>query len=183
MPTMYEYVNDFSVKELERRYAKLRAKFNKRIERLYEESPSDKIRSFKKGGYKYRLAVSDIQKLPDRNTWSNEQIKKDWAVRLAEIESLLEARSLSLSGLKAIRRDTIATLRQRGYSAINNSNFDAFTAAMNYLKSIGILQQYDSDKVAEAVDTYLDGGQIEDSELAEIISSYFSAIDDSDIFN
>ena len=183
MPTMYEYANDFSIKELKSIYSKMRSTFNKRINRLAAVDNSAKIQAFQSGGYKYQRTVADIESSRGRNEWSEASKKKDWANRIAELESLLSARSLSITGRKEIRRDTIQSLQEQGYTGINNKNFDMFTSAMSYFKSIGILNQYDSETIVSAIDTYLDGGTILNAELEEIITNYFSSIDDTDLFN
>lgn len=183
MPSLYEMANEWSVRELKREYNRLRNQFKKQIERLAEVDNSPKVRAYMKGGYKHPKWISEIENLPGRKNWSEKAIKEDWAVRVAELKGRTESRSLSISGRKAIRRETIKTLQDMGYTSINNKNFDKFTSFMNFAKAQGILEEYDSDKTAQAFDEWLNGGVISDSEIGKYIEEWNAAVESVDLFS
>ena len=183
MPSLYEMANEWSIRELKREYTRLRDQFKKQIERLAKVDSGPKVRAYMKGGYKYPKMISEIENLPGRQKWSEKAIKEDWATRVAELRGRTEARSLSISGRKAIRRETIKTLQDMGYTSINNKNFDKFTSFMNFAKAQGILEEYDSDKTAQAFDEWLNGGVISDSEIGKYIEEWNAAVESVDLFS
>lgn len=185
MASLIEYENDWTISAIKKEYAKKRRAFNKRIERLAEVASSPRIESYRKGGKKRQRSVSEIEQLYGRATWGETSIKKDWARRLAELDNLLEQRTLSLSGRAEIRRETISTLREHGYSSINNSNFDAFANFMKWAKDSGLLKQYDSNTIVEAYDTLSSGGEIDDDFLENILLNFQQVIlpNTEDIFS
>lgn len=183
MPSLYEMANEWSVRELKREYNRLRNQFKKQIERLAEVDSGPKVRAYMKGGYKHPKWISEIENLPGRKNWSEKAIKEDWATRVAELQGLTKARSLSISGRKAIRRDTIKTLQEIGYKNINNNNFDKFTSFMNFAKAQGVLDEYNSKKRAEAFDEWINGGIVSDPELGKYIEEWNAAVESIDLFS
>ena len=182
MPSLYEYATDWSTKELKKEYTRLRDQFQKQIGRLAKVDTSSRVTAFLEGGYKYQRKIKEIENLRGRQHWSEKAIREDWARRVAELKSLTEARSLSLSGRKAIRKDTIQQLQEQGFTSINNKNFDKFTSFMNFAKAQGVLDEYDSNNVAEAFDDWLSGGILEDSTLAGIIQEWEAVAESIDLF-
>ena len=183
MPNLYEMANEWSIRDLKREYTRLRNQFKKRIERLSKVDSGPKVRAYMKGGYKYPKWVSEIENLPGRKKWTEKAIKEDWATRVAELQGMTEARSLSISGRKAIRRETIKTLQDMGYTSINNKNFDKFTSFMNFAKAQGVLDEYDSKKKAEAFDEWISGGVVSDSEIGKYIEEWNAAVESIDLFS
>lgn len=171
MPTIYEYEKAYTIEQLKREYARKRRVFNKRIARLAEVDTSSRIAAFQAGGYKEQKTVTQIEQLRGRSKWDKQTRLKDWARRLAELDNLLEARSLSLGGRAEIRRETVRTLQERGFS-ITSKNYDSFVKFMNYLKESGILNQYSSGYVLEQYDIYTSGGEVEDSTLQALLDAW-----------
>lgn len=183
MPSVYEYSREWSVSRLKKEYSRLRAQFDKQIKRLSKFDQSPKIQAYLPGGYKNPRTIKDIESLRGRKDWSEKAIREDWAVRVAELKGLTKARSLSLSGKKAIRKDIIKSLQKDGYTSINNKNFDKFTSFMNFAKSTGVIEEFGSKETAEAFDTYLKGGIIENPDLAQIIQEWESTVESYDLFD
>lgn len=182
MATLYEYEEDFTIQELKEQYKKMRVKFNKRIARLSEIDNSQRVGAFQRGGYKYQRSITDIENLQGRKNWTDKSIKSDWAKRVAELDVLLNTRTLSLSGREAIKRDTIQTLQDAGYTSINAKTYSGFVSFMNWAKQSGVLAQYDSEKLVEAYDSYLDNGELPDSVLESVLDDWFSLNSNEDIF-
>ena len=183
MPSVYEMSKDWSVGQLKKEYTRLRNIFQKQIKRLAEVDKTPKIQAFLPGGYKYTKTIKDVESLKGRQNWSERALKEDWAVRVAELKSLTQARSLSISGRKAIRKDAIESLNNAGFTGINNANFDKFTSFMNFAKEQGVLDQYDSDTVAEAFDQWINGGIVENEDLQGIIEEWNGAVESIDLFD
>lgn len=183
MPSVYEYANEWSIRDLKKEYTKLRNQFQKQIGRLAAVDQSQKVQSFLPGGYKFQRKIKDIENLRGRKNWSEKAIREDWARRVSELQQLTKARSLSLSGRKAIRKDTIQALKEQGYENINNSNFDKFVNFMNYAKRNGVLDEYNSETVAESFDQWLSGGILDNEELSIIIQEWDEAADAIDLFS
>lgn len=171
MPTIYEYEKAYTIEQLQKEYARKRRVFNKRIARIAEVDSSSRIAAYQRGGYKEQRTVTQIEQLRGRSKWDKKTQIKDWAKRLAELDNLLAARSLSLGGRAAIRRETIRTLQERGYS-ITAKNYDNFVKLMNYLKEAGILEQYSSEYVREQYEIYMSGGEVEDSTLQALLDAF-----------
>lgn len=182
VPNLYEMATEWSTKELKREYTRLRDKFQKQIGRLSKVDKSPRIQSFLPGGYKFQRTIKEVENLRGRQSWTEKAIREDWARRVAELQGLTEARSLSISGRKAIRRDTIEALQDMGYTNINNKNFDKFTSFMNFAKAQGVLKEYDSSSVADAFNDWLDGGVLSDSDIGDYIGEWNAAVESVDLF-
>ena len=89
---------------------------------------------------------------------------------------------MSLSGRKQIRKDAIRQLQAEGYN-ITEKNYDKFVSFMNFCKAQGVLDQYDSDFVAESFDQWMSGGLLEDNELGEYIELWQDTVDAIDLFD
>lgn len=183
MPSLMEYAQEWSIRDLKKEYTRLRNKFQKQIGRLAQVDPSARVKSFLPGGYKFQRTIKEIENLRGRQHWSEKAKREDWARRLTELRGLTEARSLSLSGRRQIRKDAIQQLRDDGFDNINEGNFDKFTSFMNFAKAQGVLNQYDSNEVAEAFDQWISGGLLEDNELGDYIAEWQDTAEAIDLFN
>jgi len=182
MPSVFEYANEWTQEQLKTKYNELRKLFNDRIYRLAKVDKSKKIAEYR-SGYKRPKSVSEIEKLPSRKNWTEKARQTDWATRVAELENLVNKRSLSLSGRKQIRQDSINKLQEQGFESIDNNNYDRFVSFMNWCKAMGVLNDYDSNQVAEAFDQWASGGIIDDDSLAYYINQWESDTESVDLFD
>ena len=182
MPSLYEMASEWSIRELKKEYTRLRDQFQKQIGRLAKVDTGPKVQAFMKGGYKFQRTIKEIENLRGRQTWSEKAIREDWARRVAELKGLTEARSLSLSGRKAIRRDTIQSLKEQGFTSINEKNFDKFASFMNFAKAQGVLNEYESASVAEAFDDWISSGVLQDETLGAFLDEWQATIRSIDLF-
>ena len=183
MPSVYEYATEWTEKDLKKEYTRLRNQFQKQIGRLAQVDLSQKVQAFLPGGYKFQRTIKDIEQLRGRKNWSEKARKEDWARRVAELQQLTEARSLSLSGRKKIRQETIQSLKEQGFESINNKNFDKFTSFMNWAKRNGVLDEYESNQVAESFDQWIAGGIVDDEELGALIQEWEDTVESVDLFD
>ena len=177
-----EYAQEWTIRDLKKEYTRLRNKFQKQIKRLAGVDPSPRVMAYMPGGYKFQRTITEIENLPGRQKWSEKSKREDWARRLTELRGMTEARSLSLSGRKQIRKDAIRQLQAEGYN-ITEKNYDKFVSFMNFCKAQGVLDQYDSDFVAESFDQWMSGGLLEDNELGEYIELWQDTVDAIDLFD
>lgn len=183
MPSVYEYATQWSEKDLKKEYTRLRDQFQKQIGRLAEKDQSARVKAFLPSGYKYQKTIKEIENLRGRKGWSEKSRREDWARRIAELRELRSARSLSISGRKKIRQETIQTLKEEGLTGINNSNYDKFVSFMNFAKSQGLLDQYDSQQIAEAFNDWVEGGILADDELAAYLEEWAENVGSVDLFD
>lgn len=182
MPSLFEYATEWSEKSLLHKYSTLRKQFNEQIKRLGAKVNDPRIEKFKKGGYKEQKTIRDIENLRGRKNWSEKARREDWALRITELEQLLKVRTYSLSGRAKIRSDTIKSLQEKGLKSVNNNNFDRFVSFMNWAKAMGILKEFDSEKVVEAFDQWISGGVVEDDALAAYIDEWAANEGSVDLF-
>lgn len=71
---------------------------------------------------------------------------------LYEVRAFLDARRSSVSGQRAIIRDTLHTLHEHGYTFVNKSNLKAFGDFMEAARAAAGGTLYASDRVAEMYD-------------------------------
>ena len=183
MPSVYEYATEWSERDLKKEYSRLRDAFQKQIGRLAEKDQSSRVKAFLPGGYKYQRTIKDIENLRGRKNWTERSRREDWARRIAELKELRSARSLSISGRKAIRQETIKTLKEEGLTGINGSNYDQFVNFMNFAKAQGLLDQYDSQQIAEAFNDWVEGGILENDELAAYLEEWSDSAGAVDLFD
>lgn len=183
MPSVYEYATEWSERDLKKEYSRLRDAFQKQIGRLAEKDQSSRVKAFMPGGYKHQRTIKEIENLRGRKNWSEKSRREDWARRIAELKELRSARSLSISGRKAIRQETIKTLKEEGLTGINGSNYDQFVNFMNFAKAQGLLEQYDSQQVAEAFNDWIEGGILDNDELASYIEEWSDSAGAVDLFD
>ena len=182
MPSLFEYATEWSEKSLLHKYSALRKQFNEQIKRLGAKVNDPRIEKFKKGGYKEQKTIQEIENLRGRKNWSEKSRREDWALRITELEQLLQVRTYSLRGRAKIRSDTIQSIRAKGIKSVNNNNFDRYVNFMNWAKAMGILEEYDSDKVLEAFDQWVSGGVVEDDTLAAYIEEWAANEGSVDLF-
>lgn len=182
MPSLFEYAQ-MEEAALKKEYSRLRSQFQKQIGRLAAVDKSKRIQAFMPGGYKYQRTIKDIEQLRGRKSWSAKARREDWARRIAELQSLTSARSLSLSGRKQIRKEALATLKESGLTSINASNYDKFISFMNFAKQAGVLDEYASNTVADAFNEWIGGGTIEDESLAAYIQEWSETAESIDLFD
>lgn len=78
-------------------------------------------------------------------------IKSDYelAGRLSDLERFITAKAGSVSGQKEIRKKSIATLHDNGYTFVNEENFDDFTDFMESYRDQLYDMEYDSGDAAD----------------------------------
>lgn len=183
MPSLLEYATEWSIARIKKEYSKQRTNFIHQIERLYEKTGDPTLKPYLKGRYKYPRQIKDIENLKGRKNWTEKATREDWAFRLSELQQLQARRLLSITGRKAIRKDTIKGLQDRGFKSINDSNFNRFTSFMNWAKDLGVLDEYESQVVAEAFDQWVSGGIVENETLLAYINQWQSDVESIDLFS
>ena len=128
---------EHSAKELRAEYSRLRSIARKRLERL----GSSKY----KAGETYKHYKGRFTALPDIKT------TRTVARKLVEVQKFLGLRTGTVSGTRQVRRERIQALKDRGYSFINEKNFDLFTDFMEYNKALRQGGAYDSERVLQLV--------------------------------
>lgn len=184
MASLYEMANEWSIRDLKKEYSRLRWNFLKQITRLAEAQPNNKkAAQYLKGGYKYPLEIAKIKELKGRKNWTEKEFRADWAVRVAELQGLTQAKTLSLSGQREIRNSIISSLNNAGYTSINRKNFNKFTSLMNFLKSQGVLPElYEGTNFTEQVNDWIDGGLVTDLKLSQYIEQFEAEVESIDLF-
>lgn len=78
-------------------------------------------------------------------------IKSDYelAGRLSDLERFISAKAGSVSGQRAIRKKSIATLHDNDYTFVNEDNFDDFTDFMESYRDQLYDMEYDSGDAAD----------------------------------
>lgn len=78
-------------------------------------------------------------------------IKSDYelAGRLSDLERFISAKAGSVSGQRAIRKKSIATLHDNDYTFVNEENFDDFTDFMESYRDQLYDMEYDSGDAAD----------------------------------
>lgn len=103
--------------ELRREYARLRKTANERLSRI-EKSPD----------------FGDSAIVTNNREWlstpASQVPKEKLPLVLSQVESLLEAKTGKLTGLRQARAKTLESLKSSGIKGINKSNFGAFTSFM-----------------------------------------------------
>ena len=103
--------------ELRREYARLRKRANERLSRI-EKSPD----------------FGDSVIVTNNKEWlstpASRLPKEKLPLVLSQVESLLEAKTGTLTGLRKARAKTLESLKSSGIKGINKSNFGAFSSFM-----------------------------------------------------
>lgn len=170
MPNLYQMASEWSTKELKKEYTRLRSRFVKQIERLSAARPNDrKVKIYGKGGYKYPLEIAKIESTKGRAGKDEKYIKEDWAFRVAELQQMVNAPSLSLSGRQRTKRKIITSLQESGYK-INNKNFDLYTSFMNFINEK--YSEFYEPRYAEIFAEWINGGKVTDSDMEKYIAQW-----------
>lgn len=177
--------NEWSIRELKKEYTRLRDQFSKQIKRLAKAQPKNKkAAQFLEGGKKFQRTIREIENLYGRKNWTEKAIREDWAVRVAELQGLTQAKTLSLSGQREVRNRIIKSLNAAGYTSINKANFSKFSSLMAFLKDQGVLPDlYEGTNFNEQVDTWIDGGILSDPKLSKYIKDFEAYVESIDLFN
>lgn len=183
MPSLLEYATEWSIAGIRHEYSILRTNFIHQIERLYAKTGDPTLKPYLKGGYKFPRQIKDIENLKGRKNWTEKAKREDWAFRLTELQQLASRRLLSITGRKEIRKSSIASLQQQGYTSITDKNYNRFISFMNWAKGMGVLDEYDSHVVLEAFDTWIDGGIVENETLMAYIEQWQSDSESIDLFS
>lgn len=128
-------------KEIKKEYTRLRDILNKRIQRI---NKSD----FAGQG----IAGQFPQGLPKLADIAPE----DLPYLLQRAATALNSRSGSLKGLQMRQSETIKSLRERGYTNIDNSNIRQFASFMDEARDRGLEKIYGSDTIATMYDSIAD---------------------------
>lgn len=117
----------WSEKELRKEYSRLRSIARKRLERL------------KAGGYdwasSYRENVGKFKPIKDVSS------RRELESLTRDVSRFITAKSGSARGLREIQKGTISTLREHGYTGINEQNFRRFGEYMEYLRDMGEIER------------------------------------------
>ena len=127
--------------EIKKEYTRLRDILNKRIQRI---NKSD----FAGQG----IAGQFPQGLPKLA----EIAPEDLPYLLQRAATALNSRSGSLKGLQMRQSETIKSLRERGYTNIDNSNIRQFASFMDEARDRGLEKIYGSDTIATMYDSIAD---------------------------
>ena len=128
-------------KEIKKEYTRLRDILNKRIQRI---NKSD----FAGQG----IAGQFPQGLPKLADIAPE----DLPYLLQQAATALNSRSGSLKGLQMRQSETVKSLRERGYTNIDDSNIRQFASFMDEARDRGLEKIYGSDTIATMYDSIAD---------------------------
>lgn len=125
-------------KEIRKEYSRLRDVLNKRIQRINESDFAGQgiAGQFPKG----------LPKLADI-------APEDLPYLLQQAATAINSRGGSLKGLQIRQSETIKSLRERGYTNIDDSNIRHFAAFMEESRDRGLAKVYGSDTIATLYDT------------------------------
>lgn len=116
-------------------YTRLRDIAQKRLKR-FEAAGLTNTQAYRKNVKHYPL-LKDIK--------SNYEL----AGRLSDLERFISAKAGSVSGQRAIRKKSIATLHDNDYTFVNEENFDDFTDFMESYRDQLYDMEYDSGDAAD----------------------------------
>lgn len=127
--------------EIKKEYTRLRDILNKRIQRINKSDFAGQgiAGQFPKG----------LPKLADI-------APEDLPYLLQQAATALNSRSGSLKGLQTRQSETIKSLRERGYTNIDNSNIRQFASFMDEARDRGLEKIYGSDTIATMYDSIAD---------------------------
>ncbi len=128
-----------TIEEMRKEYSHLRKLANQRLEALGRSEFSEHQSYLRNVGKFVPLA---------QITSERELIHK-----LYEAKKFTSARSGSVTGLRAIERQTLETARERGLTFLNKNNLRAFGEYMEEARARGYAKLYGSERVAELFGT------------------------------
>lgn len=118
--------------EIRKEYTRLRDILNKRIKRIQESD-------FKNQGIAGKFP-GGLPKLADITP-------EDLPYMLQQAATALTSKSGSLKGLQQRKQSAVESFRERGYTQINESNFNEFVNFLEEAKDRGIAKVYGSDYI------------------------------------
>ena len=128
-----------TVEEMRKEYSHLRKLANQRLEALGRSEFSDH-QSYLRNVGKF-VPLSQIES------------ERELIAKLYQVKKFTSARSGSVSGLRAIERQTLETARERGLTFLNKGNLRAFGEYMEEARARGYAKLYGSERVAELFGT------------------------------
>lgn len=140
-------LDELTPKQVQEAYTVARAAFRKRVRRIEKEGFESPMVDKFKSTYK---SYSDIAKSP-----STRGVTKTAARLLVSLMYDIERPTASVSGVREIRESTIATLKDRGFTRINEENIDEFGRFMEYARQTGLALIYDSNRIAKSIQTHI----------------------------
>lgn len=123
-----------SESDYKKEYSRLRKIANQRLKRLGESE----YRTLQA----YQINKHGFPKLGDLTDGA-------FKFELYRLQKFVSARSSSVTGQREIEKTTISSLRSRGYTFINKSNYRRFTEYLEQLKAKNNGRLYDSDRVVD----------------------------------
>lgn len=124
--------------EIRKEYTRLRDILNKRIQRIQESTFANQGIAGKFPGGLPKLADIAPEDLP---------------YLLQQAATALNSRGGSLKGLQMRQSETVKSLRERGYTNIDDSNIRAFASFMEEARDRGLEKIYGSDSIATLYDS------------------------------
>lgn len=123
----------FTEAEARREYARLRKIANKRLAALARNYPNSQAARQYRGGF------------PAAGAESGRRIY----ARLYEVARYMNTKLGSVTGEREYRKRMIQSLREAGYTGINNKNFDDFTMFMEEVKTHSTYRSAKSEEIVE----------------------------------
>lgn len=120
--------------EMRKEYSYLRAIANKRLKR-FKGSEFEEHQSYIRNADKF-VKLSEMSS------------KRELIMKLYEVKKFVSAKSSSVTGLRAIRRQALETAKERGLTWLNKNNIKAFGEFMEEARARGYAKLYGSERVA-----------------------------------
>lgn len=127
--------NTMTEAEMRKEYTRLRGAARKRLIRM-STSEYNETEAYKQNKDKY-IPLSQIKS------------KTELIYKISEVSNFLRAKSGSVLGNTEIMYKSILSLKSHGYKEIEKENFVQFGEFMKRSKELGILMEYDSERVVE----------------------------------
>lgn len=128
-----------TVEEMRKEYSYLRKLANQRLDTLGRSEFADHQSYLRNVGRFVPLAQITSE--------------RELIYKLYEAKKFTSAKSGSVSGLRAIERQTLETARERGLTFLNKNNLRAFGEYMEEARAKGYARLYGSERVAELFGT------------------------------
>lgn len=130
---------ELKAEDLRKEYSRLRSIADKRIKRMGKSEWNDsQIYLENREGFKTLKDIKTDAEL--RHEFSN-------------LARFVTSERGTVSGQNKIRKETVKTLKDRGYDFVTVKNFRDFAEFMEYARTSNLGKLYDSDKVAEVYET------------------------------
>ena len=130
-----EGAKNLTEKQLHKEYSRLRSIARKRLERFEGTEWTDsQVYKLNAGVYKPLKEMTSEREL--RHLFS-------------DLARFVMAKTSSVSGLEAQRKEAIGTLNDRGYDFVNKENYREFAEFMEYARVSNLNKMYDSKRIAD----------------------------------